>query len=298
VQTTAITANPHTPSPPQPDPLQDRAGPSMPKNIAQLLYVLSILLEYGRHLAATLERRAAMPGFSLFAALFGTAKLPVILAHLHRGILRATALENLLRQRAATGRDVEVAPPRVRPAPGAGTKTDPSHEPLNAQIGRLAADRAKHDAPIDPDHLPTLEEIEAEVRHRPYGRTIADICRDLGIVPGMCTRAFWDAVMEATIFYQGSAVTLTENILRKSAQFRQEQKNDPASEQMERTGPLYTGPLYVDQVLGFKLGEPPVDLSCGMPMPAMPHAHVPAPQDRAAATPAATGPPPPTKLAA
>ena len=146
---------------------------------------------------------------------------------------------------------------------------------------------------IDPDHLPTLEEIEAEVRHRPFGRTIADICRDLGIVPGMCTRAFWDAVMEATIFYQGSAVTLTENILRKSAQFRQEQKNDPASEQIKRTGPLY-----VDQVLGFKLGEPPVDPFRDMPMPAEPRHDVPIQKQHAAAAAEATGPPPAIKLAA
>ena len=264
----------------------------MPRNIAQLLYVVCTLLEYGRHLAATIERRAALPGFSLFSALFGTAKLPIILAHLHRGILRATALENLLRKRAATGSDVDVAPLRIRAAPGTHAKTDPLHEPLNAQIGRLAAERAKHDAPIDPNHLPTLAEIEAEVRLRPYGRTIADICRDLGIVPGLCARAFWDTLIESIIFYQGSAVSLSVNIHRKSEQFRQEQESDPAAKPVERTGPRYP-----DQVLGFKLGEPPVDPFRDIPVP-KPRDDVPSSQDRAAAAPEATGPPPPMKLAA
>jgi hypothetical protein len=294
VQDTSIHTNPPSPSPPPPNPLQDRASPSVPANIAQLLYVVRTLLEYGRHLAATIERRAAMPGFSLFAALFGTAKLPIILAHLHRGILRATALEALLRKRAATGRDVAVAPLRVRAAPGApGANPDPVNEPLNAQIGRLNAERARNDAPIDPDHLPTLEEIEAEVRHRPMGGTISDICRDFGIVPGLCTRAFWDAVIKAVIFYQGSAVSLSGNILCKSEQYRQEQKSDPAAEQLQRTGPLY-----LDQVLGFKLGEPPVDPFRDMPMPAEPRHDVPIQKQHAAAAAEATGPPPAIKLAA
>ncbi|HUB50215.1 MAG TPA: hypothetical protein VMB73_35030 [Acetobacteraceae bacterium] len=264
----------------------------MPKNIAQLLYVVSTLLCYGRHLAATIERRAAMPGFSLFAAVFGTAKLPVILAHLHRGILRVTALEALLRKRAATGRDVEVAPLRIRAASsasGAGSNAnlDPADEPLQAQVSRLTARRAKYDAPIDPDHLPTLEQIEAEVSRRPFGRTISDICCDFGIVPGMCTRAFWDAIMQAIMFYQGRVVSLSGNILCKSEQYRQEQETDPISERMERTGPLY-----LDQVLGFKLGEPPVDPFSDIPAPAKPHADVPVSQDHTAASAEATGPPP------
>jgi hypothetical protein len=260
----------------------------MPKNIAQLLYVVSTLLGYGRHLAATIERRAAMPGFRLFAALFGTAKLPIILAHLHRGILRATALESLLRKRAATGRDVEVAPLRVHAASsvsGAGSNADVDHgdEPFHAQVSRLTTQRAKYDEPIDPDHLPTLEEIEAEVSRRPFGRTITDICRDFGIVPGMCTRMFWDALIEAVIFYQGTTVSLSGNILCKAEQFRQEQQRVPTSAR--------TGFLYVDQVLGFKLGEPPVDSFCDTPAPANPCIDVPTPQDHAAASAEATGPP-------
>ena len=287
---TSVNTSRHAPSPPKPNPLQDRASPAVPENIAQLLYVVSTLLEYGRHLAATIERRAAMPGFSLFAALFGTAKLRVILAHLHRGILRATALENLLLRRAATGRDVAVAPLRVRTASNAKSATaansDPVNEPLDTQISRLAADRARHDAPIDPDHLPTLEEIEAEVSHRPYGRTITDICRDLGIVPGLCTRPFWDSVIEAIACYEGSVVNLFENTHRKSGQFLQEQENDPESKHTDRGESLYP-----HQTLGFKIGEPPIDPFRDIPMSAGPRNNVSGQQRNAAAPARATGPP-------
>jgi hypothetical protein len=257
----------------------------MPENIARLLYIVRTLLEFARHLVATIERRAAMPGFSLFSALFGTAKLPIIRAHLHRGILRATALENLLLQRAATGQDVEAAPRHAAPgAPRADDSADPLNEPLNAQIERLIAERAKHDAPIDPDRLPTLEEIEAEVLRRPIDRTMTDICRDLGIVAGMCTRAFWGAVTEAVACYEGSAVSLSGNMQHTSEQCQREQRDAPEQEQ--------GASLYPHQTLGFKIGKPPVDPFRDMPMPAKPRAGVPVPQVHATAKAKATGPPP------
>ena len=93
-----------------PDPPQDQPGKTapVPEYIAALLYAVGILLGYGRHLLATVHRRAAAPTFPTIAACFGTANIPTILAHLNRGILRATALENVLRARAATGRDIEI----------------------------------------------------------------------------------------------------------------------------------------------------------------------------------------------
>lgn len=57
----------------------------------------------------------------------------------------------------------------------------------------------KQDGPIDPDHLPTLDDIEAQVRRRPFGRTIAGICRE----QGLRTHMLRDAVMEANACYQG-----------------------------------------------------------------------------------------------
>jgi len=49
-----------------------------------VLAVVSILANYGRHLAKTLERRAAGRGFATIARFFGTVMFDTILAHLHR----------------------------------------------------------------------------------------------------------------------------------------------------------------------------------------------------------------------
>ena len=302
---------PPAPSPPPPGPARDRDAAPVPENIAQLLYVVRTLLEYGRHLAATIERRAAAPGFRLFAALFGTAKLPVILAYLHRGILRATALESLLLRRAATGRDLPITLPRIRSTPAAATTPgpgpDPVDQPLAPQIERLAAERAEHDAPIDPDHLPSLAEIEAQVRDRAVGRTITDICRDMGIVPGLCTSAFWRALMMAIASHEGSISELWQDAPRKVQQLLQEQEpqeapaapdNDPVTQQdaLPPQQMALLAALSPERALGFRLGEPPVD-----PFPATPalldpcRQNVPE-QKYNTASPEATGPPPPAAV--
>ena len=275
-------------------PDADRAGPAVPAHIARLLYVIRILLEFGRHLAATMERRAAAPGFWLFSAVFGTTKLPVILAHLHRGILRAAALESLLLKRAAAGRDVAAAP---QPAPAEDANADPCNEPFNAQVARLAAERAQHDAPVDPDNLATEEEIEAEIRARPIGRTIADIRRDLGIVAMMCTREFWDSITDAVACYQDSEpLSLEDTPPEPQARPQdQTQESDPLTEHADprptlnpRRTPLPRSGNH--RVVPFR----------ARPTLAQPRHDVPAPHRHSAAAPAATGPPlrAATKLAA
>jgi hypothetical protein len=362
----AIHATSQSPSPSTPGSSQDRACPAVPANLARLLYVVVTLLEFGRHLAATIERRSALPGFSLFAALFGTARLRVILAHLHRGILRASALETLLLKRAAVGRDVAITPPRIRTGAGAGVaagvgtgavgvgtgavgvgigaagagvgagvgvgvgaagagigaaaggigtdaagsvaaaagtdanaKTDPCDEPFDAQAAGRNVARTKYDVPIDPDYLPTREEIEAEVLCRPYGRTIAAICCDFGVVPGLCTRGFWDTLLEAIACHDGNVLTLWQSMHRKSEQYEREQALD-AEQALEdeqagcpQTFPLHSDAgLYPDQTLGFKIGEPPVDLFRDEPLPATPRHDDPVREATGPAAAEATGPPP------
>ena len=272
----------------QPDPAQDRAAPAMPKNIADLLYVVCTLLEYGRHLAATLESRAAAPGFSIIARLFGTANLRTIHAYLHRGILRAAALEALLRKRAQSGRDIVIRPPRLRSAPNPNPAHDTESESLDAQTADLRARRAQRDAPIDPDHLPTAAEIEAEVRTRSIGRSIDDICRDLGVVPGYCTGAFWRAIMNAIVFHDGSFTGRIADISQRAERYRQERPDDTAVKLAELPAEV------LDRPLGFLVGETPVD-----PLPVAARHDVPLPEQQPVAAAEATGPPPePLKLAA
>jgi hypothetical protein len=90
----------HSAAPPDPPP--DHAATTLPNNIAVILHATRILLGYGRHLIDTLRHRASAPNFNAIAACFGTANLATILAHLNRGLLRATALERVLLARAAT----------------------------------------------------------------------------------------------------------------------------------------------------------------------------------------------------
>ena len=186
-------------------PDADRAGPAMPEHIARLLYILVTLIDAGRRLAAILEQRTLRRSFWLFRAVFGTPKGVVILAHIHRGIRRAIALESLLREHVAIGRDVVAPPLHTRAVVSEGASADPGNEPFDAQVARLTSERAQHDAPADPDNPATAEQIEAEIRAHPIGRTIDNIRRDLGIVAMMCTPAFWDAITDAIIRYQDSA---------------------------------------------------------------------------------------------
>ncbi|HTX48478.1 MAG TPA: hypothetical protein VME40_03705, partial [Caulobacteraceae bacterium] len=268
----------------------------------QLLFVVRIMLDYGRHLAATIDRRAAAPGFRLFAALFGSAKLPVIHAHLRRGILRAAALESLLLQRAATGRDVDESP-GATPQPGAHAGVDPLFERLDIQIARLVAQRAEYDAPVDPDLMPDPSQIEAEILSRPLGRTIADIGRDLGIVPGLCTRAFCDAVLAAIACYHDSDAACREDIPPEPPQAPPQP--DTILESQQTTAPGHNPapqrtrrrkPSRVHHAPAAKPGKPRTEsrpvMPAPMPLSAEPRRHNVTIKKYNTASPTATGPPP------
>jgi hypothetical protein len=251
------------------------ALPTIPERIATLLRVVRILLGHGRHLADTVKHRAAAPGFAAIAACFGTANLALILAHLHRGLLRATALERVLLARAATGRDLAFAKPRIRSAQTPPAPTDPTGDRQAAPpVPRTATPRPAWR--LDPDHpanfhTPTLEQLEAQARRRPIGRTIVDICLDLAVVPGFCTGEFWNELFDLTRCHGGSIATLMLERWRREQAFHQEQDRHPT--------PGWTGVSLgreaIRQLLGFFIGEDPL-APFALPAPA---------------SPAATGPP-------
>ena len=90
----------------------------------------------------------------------------------------------------------------MRPAPHARSRRHPPRpNPSSAndpQDPRLA-------------RLPTADEIAAEVRSRPIGAIIADICRDLGIAPGDLDGAFWDELNLAIISYGGTIAGIIDD---------------------------------------------------------------------------------------
>jgi hypothetical protein len=253
---------PETPGPASPlDPSQDQTGKTtpVPEYIAALLYAVGILLGYGRHLLDTIQHRAAAPTFPTIAACFGTANLATILAHLNRGILRAIALERVLLARAATGRDIKMVIRRTRadePPPAAADAqpeqpTGPSTKPKAAPRPSLPPG---HD---DPElFMPTLEELERQIRRRSFGRTFGEICLDLAVVPGLCTPAFWNGLFEIMHYFGGDGVvTVMREKTRREQAFIQEQDKKLDSSwdwlQLKRHE--------IRQVLGFFIGEEPVD---------------------------------------
>jgi len=169
------TAAPTTPPP----PIQPDANRAMPPRIAQVLGVVRTLIAYGTDLADTLNQHASVPHllpcFSFIATIFRSRDIALILARITRGLLRAAALEQRLRNRAARGRDIQ---PRSLRSPRKPRATKATTSP-----------RGPAPAPHVP---PTLEQIAAEDRRRPIGAILVDICLDLGIIPGQMDPASWN----------------------------------------------------------------------------------------------------------
>jgi hypothetical protein len=245
------------PTPPT-DPPQDQPGSAVPEHIAFLLYAVDILLDYGRHLLGTIRHRATTPTFTTIAASFGTAHVATILAHLNRGLLRAAALERFLLARAATGRDIDIVTRRTRtdeppPAPANPQSEQPADQPAKPKAPKRPSLPPGHD---DPElFMPTQQDFDRQVRRRAVGRTIAEICSDLAVVPGLCTPAFWNGLFEVMHYFGGNVVTVMREKTRREQAFIQEQDKKLGS----TLDWLRLKPDAIRQVLGFFIGEPPVD---------------------------------------
>ena len=250
--------------PATPDPAQDRAGRTMPQRLAALLHVVRVLLGHGRRLVETVPERAANVEFAALAGVLGTYTLPTILARLQRGILRAMALQRYLLARAAKGREIGFVyykDPRER-MPAKPAAEPPKGEPTS---GEPAAGRAKPNpeekAPrrpaFDPDDLriPTPEELDAEVRRRPFGRTILSICMDLAVIPGFCTGPFWNQISDTLMNYGGSFTTLFKIREHRETSFQKERDKKPDTWDFAwKHPPLET----VRKVLGYLIGDVPI----------------------------------------
>ena len=277
----------------------------MPAGIAEILAVVSVLASYGRHLAQTLEGRAVTRGFATIARFFGTVAFDTILAHLQRGLMRAIALERMLLDRAARGRDLRILAPRapsdreppaedapdtgqpaasappaeLTPEPDAATQAEATaaeaaaREAAARKVEARLARRIAASQPLTLDTLPAMESIEAEVRRSPVGRTIAAICRDLGISPSLCEGMFWNRLFDAIRLYRGSLGSFVLATKRCEQRFDEEEWKHAGLDLAEETRDG------IRRVLGFFIGETPID----------PFAILAAPMAVVAA--AATGPP-------
>ena len=167
--------------------------PTRPSRSANLLGLVRKLIDYGRELAATIRRRALTDPTSVRCC-FGTVDAAQILARISLGLHRANALEARLLRNA----ERLDAPPR-----GAASQPTP-------RTPRPAAAPAAGETNARLTHLPTPEQIAAKIRRQPIGAVIADICRDLGILP---SHPLWRELQVAIIKECGSLANLVKDIL-------------------------------------------------------------------------------------
>lgn len=248
---------PTTPAPAKPRPIPGRIG--------AVLTVLATLIAHARHFAATATTRVSAPEFATAAAVFGTDHLPTILHRMQRGLLRALALQQYLLARAARGRNLRFAwPPCVALQPHHRPPARPAPGPRPASLHPRRPDPALLD-PADPavSRLPTPQELAAQVRRRPVGRTIAYICMDLGIAPGLCEGAFWNQVEKTLRRYGGSLMRLYQVRARREETFQREHDRRKDAWHIDWRD---LRPSAVRLALGCLIGETPPD-GLGPPVP-------------------------------
>ena len=165
-----------------------------PTPAARLLNAVRKLIDYGKQLAATLRQDCVT---SAVANAFGTADLALILARITQGLHRALVLEERI-VRSAARLDAD---PQPKPAPSARTP----HGSQPATPRPTAAEPG-------PTPLPTPEQIAAKARRQPIGAVIADICRDLGILP---SHPLWQELHRLINRYNGNYAKLVIDIIHR-----------------------------------------------------------------------------------
>ena len=194
-----------------------------PTRSGRLLGLVRKLIGYGRQLSTALFQRTA--DLTTVTCEFGTKDITLILRRIARGLLLASALEARIIDGAAR---LDAPPERAARAATAARRT-----PRAAPRPRAAATE-----PPDPrlERLPSAEEIAADVRRRPIGAVIADICRDLGILP---SHPLWREIRLAVMGHGGNSVALFMDIMRRVLPVR---GLDPTGAPPRLPAPAGTGP--------------------------------------------------------
>ena len=168
---------------PKPDP--DRAGPDALPRVGFLLGIVRKLVLYGSSLILILQEGVSVRHCAEAKINFGTKDLALIIARIKCGLQRAAMLEVRLNRYVTAGRDLKLLPLRALAArkPRAARPAD-APPPAKAPVLAL---------------LPSVEEIAEQVRTRSLGAVIGDICRDIGLLPGVMNGVIWEELMEAAI---------------------------------------------------------------------------------------------------
>ena len=187
---------------PSPNPAGSEPTPT-PTRSTRLRTLLQTLITFASTLVETLATNPA--AHPTIAYRFGTTNLGLITARIARALLMAMALNRRLariaKQLDAPQRPTTIARTRREPRAPKPPTPRPSEITDEALLTRL----------------PTAQEIAAQIRHRPIGRVLEDICRDLGILP---SDPLWRDLELPIIGHGGNLVRLfrhvTTRVLRHS----------------------------------------------------------------------------------
>jgi len=116
--------------------------------------------------------------------------------------------------------------------------------------------KSKKIHPDDPLHfsMPTLKELESQVRRRSIGRTIAEICLDLGVTPSSCEGGFWNEFYLTLTDFGGKFEVVFAVLERRKATFQKERDKRPSIGNFEWCDrPKET----IRKMLGYLLGASP-----------------------------------------
>jgi hypothetical protein len=196
--------------------------------LARLLGLVRKLIDHGKQLTVAIGQRSLANDPALAGCRFGTGDIALILSRITLALQRATALEARL-LRSAARPDPKPRPSRASPPRAARAPREAPQEPAEADP-RLA-------------RMPTTEQIAAEIRRRPVGAVIADICRDLGI---MADHPLWRELRLAIMLHGGSLTGLFRDMFKRARaalrEFTEELSAAPAPAPLPSLEPACTGP--------------------------------------------------------
>ena len=172
-----------------------------PSRSGRLLTLVHKLVDYGKHLLATLGQTAVPSDTTELACTFGISDLPLILARIALGLLRARCLEEKIT--------------RTAPELDAGPKAKPVRSPRSPRTRRREAQQPSSRQDPNPilAALPTPDQIAAKIRCQSIGAVLADICRDLGIMP---SHPLWRELHAAINEFGGNHGRLVLDLLNRA----------------------------------------------------------------------------------
>jgi hypothetical protein len=199
-------------------------GPTTPNGVEYLRGIVRSLMFWGTQIATRLEQCAGTPAFAAFVRSFGTAALRLILARIARGLLLATTFEARLRRHLENGGEIFPSRPYEQTPHAAAAEAQP------------APQRPRRSIPApDPLGLPTAEPIAQQIRRRPVGSVIADICAEFGMSQEQCGRALWQELEFAVTTFGG-------NIARWLRQMKKRIRAPCAEEHSDAAAPAPSAP--------------------------------------------------------